>query len=360
MNNPKRKKRVLVAMSGGVDSSVSAALLQEQGYDVFGVSLQLYDPIPKETGCRIKTCCSLDDVMDAGRVAKKLGIPFEVIDMRAEFKLLVIDYFISEYAAGRTPNPCIRCNDLIKFDLLLKKGRELGADLLATGHYARISEDSSGAKRLITGLDRTKDQTYFLFSLSQGQLQQVVFPVGGYEKTWVRKLAADFNLPVAQKHESQEICFIPDNQYVAFLESHGVAQRSGEIVTSDGTVVGRHSGTHGFTVGQRKGMGVAWPRPLYVLSIDSERNQVVVGEREGLMASSLTAGRATWSQLPATSDFRATCRIRYRHQPAPCRVVLLDGTRFSVHFDDPQSAITPGQAAVIYDGDCVLGGGWID
>ncbi len=347
-------------MSGGVDSSVSAALLREQGYEVIGVSLQLYDPIPREPGCRIKTCCSLDDVMDAARVAKKLGLPFEVIDMRAEFRNLVIDYFIAEYAAGRTPNPCIRCNELIKFDLLLNKAHEMGADLLATGHYARISEDEHGGKRLLTGLDPLKDQSYFLFTLTGEQLKKIVFPVGGLEKKEVRKLAAAFNLPVAQKHESQEICFIPDNDYVAFLESHGVAQKPGEIVTGDGTIVGRHSGVHRYTVGQRKGLGIAWPHPLHVQALDTEQNRVVVGGREELATASLTAGGAIWNGIPAGTEFRAACRIRYRHAPAPCRVVVLDGGRFTVRFDTPQIAITPGQAAVLYDGEYVLGGGWIE
>jgi tRNA-specific 2-thiouridylase len=355
-----KKRRIVVAMSGGVDSSVSAALLKEQGYDVTGVSLQLYDPVQKEPGRRIKTCCSLDDVMDAARVAKKLDIPFEVIDMRTEFKERVIEYFIAEYVAGRTPNPCIRCNDLIKFDLLLKKANEMGADLLATGHYARIAEDGDGNKWLLAGLDPAKDQSYFLFTLTQEQLQQVVFPVGMLEKSAVRKLAADFNLPVAQKHESQEICFIPDNDYVNFLESHGVTQKSGDIVTSDGAVVGRHFGVHRYTVGQRKGLGVAWKNPLHVRAIDTDMNRIVVGDREELETSSLTATRATWNTTPITAEFRATCRIRYRHQPAPCNVVTLSENCFEVHFDLPQTSVTPGQAAVLYDGDRVLGGGWIE
>lgn len=353
------KKRVVIAMSGGVDSSVSAALLKEQGYDVIGVSLQLYDPIPREPGCLVKTCCSLDDVLDAGRVAKKLGIPFEVIDMRAEFREQVVEYFIAEYAAGRTPNPCIRCNELIKFDLLLAKAKEMGADLLATGHYARTGEDEQGRRFLLTGLDPAKDQSYFLFTLTQEQLRHIVFPVGELEKPEVRKLAADYALPVAQKHESQEICFIPDNDYVKFLESRGVAQNPGEIVLADGTIVGRHSGIHRYTVGQRKGLGIAWKQPLHVLGIDTDKNRVVVGEYEKLATTSLTAARATWSTSPA-NDFRAACRIRYRHKPAPCRVVILPDDRFEVNFDTPQTSVTPGQAAVIYDGERVLGGGWID
>ncbi|MBK5275923.1 MAG: tRNA 2-thiouridine(34) synthase MnmA [Desulfuromonadales bacterium] len=353
-------KHVVIAMSGGVDSSVSAALLKEQGYQVTGVSLQLYDPVEREAGCRIKTCCSLDDVLDAGRVAKKLGIPFEVIDMRAEFRELVVDYFIAEYAAGRTPNPCIRCNDLIKFDLLLQKAKEMGADLLATGHYARTEVDDSGRKWLLTGLDPAKDQSYFLFTLTQEQLHQVVFPVGMLEKLHVRRLAADFNLPVAQKHESQEICFIPDNDYVRFLENNGLTRKPGDIVTGDGAVVGRHAGLHRYTVGQRKGLGIAWKHPLHVVSLDTDLNRVVVGGRDELSHHSLTAGSATWSSPPATSEFRAACRIRYRHQPAPCRVVMLADNRFEVHFDTPQTSVTPGQAAVLYDGERVLGGGWIE
>lgn len=360
MNKSDKRKRAVIAMSGGVDSSVSAALLQEQGYEVIGVSLQLYDPLPREPGCRLKTCCSLDDVMDAGRVAKKLGITFEVIDMRAEFKEQVIDYFIAEYAVGRTPNPCIRCNDLIKFELLLKKAKEMGAELLATGHYARISEDENGRKWLLTGLDPAKDQSYFLFMLTQEQLRHILFPVGMLEKPEVRRIAAEYALPVAQKHESQEICFIPDNDYVKFLESHGVPQKHGDIVTGDGTVVGRHSGLHRYTVGQRKGLGIAWKQPLHVVSLDTDMNRVVAGERDELEASMLTASRATWSTAPAVAGFRAACRIRYRHKPAPCRVVVLSDDRFEVYFDKPQTSVTPGQAAVLYDGERVLGGGWIE
>jgi tRNA-specific 2-thiouridylase len=347
-------------MSGGVDSSVSAALLKEQGYKVTGVSLQLYDPVQREAGCRLKTCCSRDDVLDAGRVAKKLNIPFEVVDMRAEFKEQVIDYFIAEYAGGRTPNPCIRCNDLIKFKLLLKKAKEMGADLLATGHYARIAEDGRGRKQLLTGFDHAKDQSYFLFTLTEEQLNQVIFPVGMLEKQNVRKLAVEFNLPVAQKHESQEICFIPDNDYIKFLETHGVAQKPGEIVTADGTVIGRHFGLHRYTVGQRKGLGIAWKQPLYVCAIDTENNRVVVGERGNLATSVLTAGCANWSIPLSASEFRAACRIRYRHTPEPCRVVLHGENNFTVYFDSPQTSVTPGQAAVLYDGDAVLGGGWIE
>lgn len=351
---------MVVAMSGGVDSSVSAALLKQQGYQVMGVSLQLYDPVPREAGCRMKTCCSLDDVMDAGRVAKKLDIPFEVIDMRAEFKRLVMDYFRTEYVSGRTPNPCIRCNELIKFDLLLKQARDMGAGFLATGHYARILRDADGFGRLLAGHDPLKDQSYFLFTLTAEQLRHILFPVGELEKREVRELAAQFNLPVAEKRESQEICFIPDNDYVRFLETSGVTPEPGDMVTLDGRVIGRHAGLHRYTVGQRKGLGIAWPHSLHVLALDVEFNRLVVGAREELATTSMTVSGAIWNSPSASAEFSASCRIRYRHSPAPCRVVALDGGRFKVVFDAPQSAVTPGQAAVLYDGEYVLGGGWIE
>ncbi len=347
-------------MSGGVDSSVSAALLKEQGYDVIGVSMQLYEPVARDPSCRSKTCCSLDDVLDAGRVAKKLGIEFEVIDLRTEFKRLVIDHFVAEYASGRTPNPCIRCNELVKYGLLLDRAALIGADLLATGHYARITRNDSGSFSLRTGLDPAKDQSYFLFTLTQQQLSRTVFPVGMLEKTRVRELAASFNLPVAQKHESQEICFIPDNDYAGFLERNGIAESSGEIVTADGTVIGRHAGIHRYTVGQRKGLGVAWKHPLHVIAVQREQNRIVAGAATELETREMTASGVTWLEQPQRSEFRSACRIRYRHAPAPCLVALLADGRLSVRFDTPQKAVTPGQAAVLYDGDRVLGGGWID
>jgi tRNA-uridine 2-sulfurtransferase len=358
VNSMTEKKRILVAMSGGVDSSVSAALLKEQGHDVIGVSLQLYER-PEAALPGGRTCCSLTDVMDAARVAKRLGIPFEVIDLRQRFKELVIDDFLAEYAAGRTPNPCARCNDRIKFGILLDLMPSLGADTLATGHYARIEKDQSGSYQLLKGLDPGKDQTYFLFGMNQDQLSRTIFPVGNLEKPQVRELAAKFNLSVAQKQESQEICFIPDNDYVSFLEESGVARSPGEIVDQAGRKLASHDGIHRFTIGQRRGLGIAWKEPLYVTGIEKKNSRVVVGPREELLVGGLLAGQTTWTDLPISGTFHGTCSIRYRQKPVPCVAKLLDNGALQVEFANPQQAVTPGQAVVLYDGDRVVGGGWI-
>jgi len=359
MNDMSEKKRILVAMSGGVDSSVSAALLKEQGHEVIGVSLQLYERAEAALpGGR--TCCSLTDVMDAARVAKRIGIPFEVIDLRQRFKELVMDDFLTEYAAGRTPNPCARCNDRIKFGILLDMTASLGADILATGHYARIEQDQSGVYQLLKGLDPGKDQTYFLFGMNQEQLSRTIFPVGSMEKPQVRELAARFKLPVAQKQESQEICFIPDNDYVRFLEESGVTKSPGEIVDASGKKLGSHQGIHNYTVGQRRGLGIAWQEPLYVTAIERESSRVVVGPRAELYKGGLTAGETTWTSLPLTGTFQGLCSIRYRQRPVPCVAGVLDDGRLQVDFVTPQQAVTPGQAVVLYDGERVVGGGWIE
>jgi tRNA-specific 2-thiouridylase len=359
MSNTAEKKRVLVAMSGGVDSSVSAALLKEQGHEVIGVSLQLYER-PEAVTAGGRTCCSLTDVMDAGRVAKRLGIPFEVIDLRQRFQELVMDDFRAEYAAGRTPNPCARCNDRIKFGILLDMTASLGADILATGHYARIERDAAGTYHLLKGLDPAKDQTYFLFGMNQEQLSRTIFPVGHLEKPQVRELAAKFNLPVAQKQESQEICFIPDNDYVRFLEEGGVAPSPGEIVDRAGNRLGSHDGIHRYTVGQRRGLGIAWKEPLYVTAIERGTSRVVVGPREELLIGGLIAAETTWTSLPLSGTFHGSCSIRYRQRPVPCVARLLEDGRLQVDFVQPQQAVTPGQAVVLYDGDRVVGGGWIE
>lgn len=353
------RKRVLVAMSGGVDSSVTAALLKEQGHEVTGVSLQLYER-PESAVPGGRTCCSLTDVMDAARVAKRIGIPFEVIDLRRRFQELVIDDFKAEYAAGRTPNPCARCNERIKFGILLQMAAERGAELLATGHYARIERDASGRYRLLKGNDPAKDQTYFLFGMNQEQLARVIFPVGNLEKPQVRELAARFNLPVAQKQESQEICFIPDNDYVRFLEQSGIAPSPGDIVDRLGRVLGRHDGIHHYTVGQRRGLGIAWSEPLYVTAIDRESSRVVVGPRPELFVEGLLAGQLTWTDEPFSGTFTGSCSIRYRQRPFPCQARILEDGRLKVDFAQPQHAVTPGQAVVLYDGDRVVGGGWIE
>jgi tRNA-specific 2-thiouridylase len=350
-------------MSGGVDSSVTALLLREQGYEVIGVSMQVWDysTFAAQEGETFGSCCSLDDIHDARRVAEQLSIPFYVVNFEEEFQRLVIDDFVAEYFRGRTPNPCVRCNQRIKFDLLLSKARELGADFLATGHYARVERDSGGLRHLLRGVDPAKDQSYFLFTLTQAQLAATLFPLGGMTKPEVRAIAARHNLRVAEKGESQEICFIPDDDYVRFLEeAQGKGLLSGEIVDSRGNVLGTHNGTYRYTVGQRKGLGIAHTQPLYVLGVDAERRQVVVGERNELHCDGLVAAHVNWIVPPASAPVEAACKIRYRYQPVSCQVYPLPGGLAEVRFREPEKSVTPGQAVVFYHGDEVLGGGWIE
>lgn len=363
MNKNDKKKRVVVAMSGGVDSSVTAALLKEQGYEVIGISMQVWDysRFTSADGEKFGACCSLDDIHDARRVAEGLGIPFYVVNFEDEFQRLVIDDFVAEYFLGRTPNPCVRCNQRIKFDLLLKKARELAADFLATGHYARLMNDEDGRIRMLKGVDEGKDQSYFLFTLTQEQLKETLFPLGGMTKEEVRGLAAGYGLRVAEKKESQEICFVPDDDYVRFLEeAKGKDLLSGDIVDRRGNVLGRHKGTYRFTVGQRKGLGVAHAHPLYVLGVDAERREVIVGAREELSAESLTAREVNWIAPRPDSAVEATCKVRYRQKQVKCTIHPLEGDRVEVRFARGEKGITPGQAVVFYDGDEVLGGGWIE
>ena len=354
-------RRVVVAMSGGVDSSATAALLKEQGYEVIGISLQLWDHSQGHgEDAAAGGCCSLDDLHDARRVAEQLGIPFYVYDAEEEFRRLVVDDFVAEYFAGRTPNPCARCNERVKFGLLLDRARELGAELLATGHYARIVRNEAGRYLLLTGLDRNKDQSYFLFALSQEQLARTIFPVGGLTKPEVRALAERFGLKTAAKSESQEVCFIPDDNYVRFLEEErGSGLLSGTIVDSAGKVLGRHRGIYRYTVGQRRGLGIAHPHPLHVLGVNAATRDVVVGGREELPRQGLMADAVNWIVFPDAATIETTCRIRYRHRPVACRVTPLPGGRAEVRFATPEPGVTPGQVVVFYNGATVLGGGWI-
>ena len=357
-------KKVVVAMSGGVDSSVAAALLREQGCEVIGITMDLY-ALPKEV-CRsenLKSCCGRKAQEDANRVAIALGISHYVVDFRREFERTVVDDFSREYGRGRTPNPCLRCNQLIKFDLLLDRAQRLGADHIATGHYARAEFDPTIGRYLLKkGKDKDKDQSYFLYTLTQAQLARTLFPLAGLTKKDVRKIADKFALPVAQKEESQEICFVPDRDYAKFLRGRiPQAFRPGPILDAQNRVVGRHEGIIHFTVGQRKGMGIAAPHPLYVLSIDAEKNAIVIGKNEDLYRNRLEAADVNWIAFEKLSEPKVVlAKIRYRHAEAAATIYPLDGGRVRVEFGKPQRAITPGQAVVFYDGETIVGGGIID
>jgi len=352
--------RIVVAMSGGVDSSVAAALLAEQGHDVIGVSMQLYDQSEGQTG--FGTCCTIDDLHDARRVAAAIGIPHYILNFENQFDEQVVSNFIREYAAGRTPIPCAHCNSEVKFATLLERALGFGADALATGHYVRVARGDNGAFVLRRGADHAKDQSYFLFSLTQEQLARAAFPVGHLEKESVRDHARRLNLRVAAKPDSQEICFVPDGDYAAFIERAAPElRRPGRILDRDGAQVGTHAGVHRFTIGQRKGLGLSASQPLYVLEIRPDTSEVVVGPRDALGRATLTASQVNWVSGETPSDWlRVTAQIRHRHDAAAGRVRPIADERAQVEFDEPQSAITPGQAVVFYDRDVVLGGGWID
>ncbi len=363
---------IAVAMSGGVDSSTVAAMLRAEGHQVIGLTMQLWNQrrlaghhgMPETVTGR---CCSLDDVYDARRVAETLGIPYYVVNQERRFEDEVVRPFISEYLSGRTPIPCSLCNNHLKFDQLLITARQIGAEQLATGHYARVEFDSARQRWLLRRpADLSKDQTYFLFGLTQEQLSRTLFPLGNLRKSEVRELARQHGLALAQKPDSQEICFVPKGDYKQFIDAYLAEQdeslpdTSGELVTTSGEVIGAHPGIHNFTVGQRKGLGVATGSALYVLRINGDKHQVVVGSGEELYSKTLRARKLNWIAVDGLrSPMRVTVKIRNRHEPAPALIEKVGNDEVLASFDEPQRAVTPGQAAVFYDGDIVVGGGWI-
>ncbi len=351
------KKRVFVAMSGGVDSSVTAALLKEAGNEVIGVTMQIW---PKQSPAwgRIGGCCGLEAIEAAKRVAYKLGISHYVMNLRDIFARRVIADFCQEYSLGRTPNPCIRCNQYIKFEALLQRVKELEADFIATGHYARINHSADGY-RLLKAVDPGKDQSYFLYTLGQRELQQLLFPLGNLYKAEVRKLAATMGLPTANSRESQDICFIPDNDYRSFITEH-VTLKPGDIIDTKGKILGKHGGLAQYTVGQRQGLGLTSNQRLYVLRLDTAKNRLVVGTRDQLLSNRLFASKLSWISGEAPRKLsNITAKIRYRSPEVAAELCLSNGTA-EVQFHQPQPAITPGQAVVFYQGDVVLGGGIIE
>jgi len=363
--------RVVLAMSGGVDSSVAAWLLREQGHDVIGLFMR-HGQQPENSCDRLayhkQGCCGTADAADARRVADMVDIPFYALNFEAEFSRIV-DYFVESYTAARTPNPCIVCNTWLKFGRLFEYADSAGCQCVATGHYARLEPvgpqpPASGEPAefaLCRGRDLSKDQSYVLFGIDRSLLGRLMFPVGSYGKDEIRRIAARLGLRVAAKRESQEICFIPDQDHARFLEEHcGKALASGEIVTMDGTVVGRHQGLERFTIGQRKGLGVAFGQPRYVVRIERDTRRVVVGTKEDLARKELTAEGANWLIAEPTGSLRCQVRIRYRSEPVEATVEFLPGNRFHVVFAEPCYGVAPGQAAVCYDGERVLGGGWIE
>jgi tRNA-specific 2-thiouridylase len=357
------KPKVAIAMSGGVDSSVAAALLLEQGYEVVGITMQLWPRAEEyERPGDTAACCSLSAVEDARRVAAHLGISHYLLNLRDIFEAEVIDNFCCEYVHGRTPNPCIRCNQKIKFEALLRRVEEIDADYLATGHYARLEFDRTRARYIIRrGLDERKDQSYFLYAMTQKQIARTLMPLGGLTKERTRELAAYYGLPVATKAESQEICFIPDNDYAAFVAQRDpAAVMPGDIVDTAGRVLGRHQGIIRYTVGQRRGLGIASDRPLYVVDIDAGNNRVVIGPEEELFRHCLTVTEINWVALSDLENRReAEVALRYRMQAAPAVIEPSEGRQVAITFAEPQRAVTPGQSAVFYHGDTVLGGGII-
>jgi tRNA-specific 2-thiouridylase len=353
-----KDKKVVVGMSGGVDSSVAAAILKREGYTVIGVTFKTW---PKEEcGTSFgRACCNLEAITRARAVAEQLKIPYYVIDLHDEFKKEVIDYFCSEYLKGHTPNPCVVCNEKVKFGALLEKARALGAAYVATGHFAITEYDKKIGRYLLKeGRDKSKDQSYFLYRLSQAQLKHAIFPLGGITKTRTRQLAKRWKLNTFNTVSSQDICFIQDQQYAEYIKKKtGVEMREGDIVDRSGKKLGRHKGIPFYTIGQRRGLGVQHKEPLYVTGIDVEKNNIIVGTKKDVLKKSLMADDMNWIAILPT--FRCMAKIRYNHKKAPCSVTKLDDGSVRVEFDSPQEAPTPGQAVVFYDKNSVIGGGWI-
>ncbi|MBQ9030389.1 MAG: tRNA 2-thiouridine(34) synthase MnmA [Parasporobacterium sp.] len=353
-----RKSKALIAMSGGVDSSVAAYLMQQIGYDCIGATMKLLTNPSCEGSSR--TCCSLDDVEDARSVAYRLGIPYYVFNFSEDFKEQVIDRFVREYEAGLTPNPCIECNRHLKFERLYLRAKELSCDTIVTGHYARIIRRDDRYV-LQKGIDEKKDQSYVLYSMTQEELAHTCFPLGEMTKEQIRKIAQEMQFSNAAKPDSQDICFVPDGDYVRFMEQYtGKVYPEGDFLDPDGAVLGRHQGAVRYTIGQRKGLGIAFGKPLYVQKKDMEANTVTLAENGQLFSDTLIAGEMNWIAVAGLSDpVRCSAKIRYKHKEQPAVVYPLDGGLVKVVFDEPQRAITPGQAVVLYDGDDVLGGGKI-
>jgi tRNA-specific 2-thiouridylase len=360
-----------VAMSGGVDSSTVAAMLRDRGDSIIGLTMQLWNqrrlPQLQGDGPVQHRCCSIDDVYDARRVAEHLNMPFYVVNFEREFEQDVIRPFVDDYIHGRTPIPCTRCNNDVKFDRLLVTAQEIGADRIATGHYARIRHNpETGRYELLRAVDASKDQTYFLFGLTQEQLARTDFPLGELTKQEVREIARRLAVPVAEKPESQEICFVPTGNYVRFIEGYlqeqgtALSESNGDIISTSGEVVGQHTGLHQYTVGQRRGLGFSIGRPVYVVSLDRANNRLVVGEDSELRSSTCEVRDVNWIPFECPdAPLRASVRVRNRHEPAEAEITPLDKTSVRIAFMEPQRAITPGQAAVFYAGEQVLGGGWI-